>query len=156
MDQDISISSDVPVKLVVSGMRNVVTVPNDVTVMEIVMSGMDNTVYIPQVANPQVEISGIMNEVVRYEISPLQEQPVVTPAQPTIPMPNTQNINGNYKVQDVPGDIINIVGNYNEIRILNADVSLIRITGNYNTVYYPKEARPAIQEIGNENEITTY
>jgi hypothetical protein len=28
MDQDITISSDVPVKLVVSGMRNVITVPN--------------------------------------------------------------------------------------------------------------------------------
>ena len=156
VDQDITISSDVPVKLVVSGTDNVVTVPYDVTVVEIVMSGVDNTVYIPRSANPQVEISGIMNEVVRYETSPLPEQPVVAPAQPTIQMPNTQNIVGNYKVQDVSGDIINIVGNYNEIRILNADASLIRITGDYNTVYYPKEARPAIQEIGNENEIKTY
>jgi hypothetical protein len=65
MDQDITISSDVPVKLVVSGMRNVITVPNDVKVLEIVMSGMDNAVYIPQSANPQVKISGIRNEVIR-------------------------------------------------------------------------------------------
>jgi hypothetical protein len=154
--QDITISSDMPVKLVVSGTDNVVTVPNDVTVIEIVMSGVDNIVYISRSANPQVEISGVENEVVRYETLPLPEQPVVAPTQPTIPIPNTQDIVGNYKVQDVSGDIISIVGNYNEIRILNADVSLIRVTGNYNTVYYPKEARPAIQEIGNENEITTY
>jgi len=83
------------------------------------------------------------------------------------------NIAGNYKIQDVSGDIINIVGNYNEIKILdgdtititgnyngvtilNRDISLIRVTGNYNTVYYPKDARPMIKEVGNENEIITY
>lgn len=47
-----------------------------------------------------------------------------------------QNINGNYKVQDVSGDTININDNYNEIKIHNVDVSLIRANGNYNTVYY--------------------
>lgn len=72
------------------------------------------------------------------------------------PMPTIQNINGNYKVQEVSGDTININGNYNEIRILNADVSLIRVNGNYNTVYYPKEAIPMIRENGNGNEIETY
>ena len=106
-----------------------------------------------------VAFSGCIEEQSLPEETPmiapeLPEQPIMTPAQPTIP--TTQNIVGNYKVQDVSGDIINIVGNYNEIRILNADASLIQITGNYNTVYYPKEARPAIQEIGNENEIKTY
>jgi PBP1b-binding outer membrane lipoprotein LpoB len=90
------------------------------------------------------------------EIPSLPEQPIVTPTQPTIPTPTTQNINGNYKVQDVSGDTININGNYNKIRILNADVSLIRVNGNYNTVYYPKEARPTIKENGFGNEIKTY
>ncbi|CAD7766761.1 MAG: hypothetical protein DNFNHJIP_00161 [Candidatus Argoarchaeum ethanivorans] len=93
---------------------------------------------------------------VRYETSPLPEQPIVTPTQPTIPISTTQNINGNYKVQDVSGGTININGNYNEIKILNVDVSLIRVNGNYNTVYYPKEARPTIKENGFGNEIKTY
>lgn len=156
MNQDITISSEVPVELVVSGTGNAITIPYDVKVIEIVMSGLDNTVYIPQSANPQVEISGIRNEVVRYETSPLPEQPIVTPTQPTIPIPTTQNINGNYKVQNVSGDTISINGNYNEIRILNADVSLIRVNGNYNTVSYPKEARPTIKENGFGNAIKTY
>jgi PBP1b-binding outer membrane lipoprotein LpoB len=65
-------------------------------------------------------------------------------------------INGNYKVQDVSGKRININGNYNQIKILNADVSLIRVNGNYNTVYYPKEARPTIKENGNGNAIKSY
>jgi hypothetical protein len=156
MNQDIIISSEVPVELIVSGMGNVVTIPYDVNVMEIVMSGRDNTVYLPHSAKPQVEISGMRNEVVRYETSPLPEQPIVRPTQPTISMPATQNINGNYKVQEVSGDTINLNGNYNEIKILNADVSLIRVNGNYNAVYYPKEARPTIKENGSGNEIKTY
>ncbi len=106
-----------------------------------------------------VAFSGCIEEQSLPEETPtiapeLPEQPIMTPAQPTIP--TTQNINGNYKVQDVSGDAININGNYNEIRILNADVSLIRVNGNYNTVYYPKEARPVIKENGNGNEIKTY
>jgi len=80
------------------------------------------------------------------------EHPVVTPTQP----PTIQSITGNYKVQDVSGDEIRITGNYNQIKILNADVSLIRVTGNYNTVYYPKDARPVIKETGNGNAIKTY
>ena len=80
------------------------------------------------------------------------EYPVVTPTQP----PTIQYITDNYKVQDVSGDEIHITGNYNQIKILNADVSLIRVTGNYNTVYYPKDARPVIKETGNENAIKTY
>lgn len=156
MDQDITISSEVPVELVISGTGNVITIPYDVKVIEIVMSGLDNTGYIPQSANPQVEISGIRNGVVRYETSPLPEQPTVAPTQPTIPIPTTQNINGNYKVQEVSGDTINMNSNYNEIRILNADVSLIRVNGNYNIVSYSKEARPTIKENGFGNEIKTY
>lgn len=64
--EDITISSDKPVILHVSGMGNFVTVPHDVTIIEIDMSGFDNTVYIPQSANPEVRISGVKNEVVRY------------------------------------------------------------------------------------------
>ncbi len=93
---------------------------------------------------------------VKSETPPLPEQPIVRYTQTTILMPTTQNINGNYKVQDVSGDTININGNYNEIMILNVDVSLIRVNGNYNTVYYPKEAIPTIKENGSGNVIKTY
>lgn len=95
------------------------------------------------------------------ESNPVSVQPSITPTQSpiTIPpqatIPTTQNINGNYKIQDVSGDVINLNGNYNEIRILNSDVSLIRVNGNYNIVYYPNEARPKIVENGYENKIKT-
>ena len=84
------------------------------------------------------------------------EQHIVRYTQPTIPMSITQNINGNYKVQDVSGDTININGNYNKIMILNVDVSLIRVNGNYNNVYYPKEAIATIKETGSGNVIKAY
>ncbi|MCK5176898.1 MAG: hypothetical protein KAQ92_04180 [Candidatus Aenigmarchaeota archaeon] len=63
------------------------------------------------------------------------------------------NINGNYKNLDVSGDIIRINGNYNEIKIINADVSQIYLNGNYNIIYYPKDASPLIRENGFENEV---
>lgn len=66
INQNITISSDKPVKLVISGIRNVITVSYGVKVIEIVMSGSDNTAYIPRSADPQVRISGIRNEVIRY------------------------------------------------------------------------------------------
>jgi hypothetical protein len=51
-----------------------------------------------------VAFSGCIKEQSLPEETPtiapeLPEQPIMTPAQPTIP--TTQNINGNYKVQDV-------------------------------------------------------
>lgn len=67
-----------------------------------------------------------------------------------------QSITGNYKDQEISGNIVRITGNYNKIKIINTDVSEIWVTGNYNTVYYPKEARPLIKEVGNENVIKTY
>jgi len=66
IDQDVTISSDKPVKLEVSGICNCITVAHNVTIMEIRMSGIDNTVYIPESTNPEVEISGVDNEVIRY------------------------------------------------------------------------------------------
>ena len=68
---------------------------------------------------------------------------------------STQNINGAYKVQDISGKIIHINGQYNEIRIINKDVSEIWINGQYNIIYYPKEAHPLIKENGLGNEIKT-
>lgn len=65
-------------------------------------------------------------------------------------------INGNYKIQDVSGERIHINGNYNEITILNSDVTMIRVNGNYNTVYYPRNSRPIINENGSENRIKSY
>ncbi|MCZ7383828.1 MAG: hypothetical protein O8C63_03660 [Candidatus Methanoperedens sp.] len=73
-----------------------------------------------------------------------------------IPEVSTQNINGDYKVQDISGQIIRINGQYNEIRIINKDVSEIWINGQYNIIYYPKEAHPLIKENGLGNEIKTY
>ena len=66
------------------------------------------------------------------------------------------NINGNYKVQDISGRIIRINGNYNEIKIINKDVSETWINGQYNSVYYPKDASPLIKENGVGNEIQVY
>ena len=93
------------------------------------------------------------------ESNPVSVQPSITTTQspitiqPQATIPITQNINGNYKIQDVSGEVINLNGNYNEIRILNSDVSLIRVNGNYNIVYYHNEARPKIIENGIENKI---
>lgn len=64
----------------------------------------------------------------------------MAPTQPTILIPTKQDINGSY----------------NEIRILNADVSSIRVNGNYNTVSYSNEDILTIKENGSGNEIETY
>jgi len=136
--------------IIISGVRNQVKIINsDISLIQV--SGVDNIVYYPQEAKPLIQNSGVRCVVKTFSSS---EQPIMEPTLTTIP--TAQNINGNYKVQDVSGDTININGNYNEIRILNADVSLIRVNGNDNTVYYPKEARPTIKENGFGNEIKTY
>lgn len=70
--------------------------------------------------------------------------------------PSIQNINGQYQVRDVSGKIISINGQYNEIKILNKDVSEIWANGQYNKIFYPKDASPLIYENGQENEIKTY
>ena len=65
--QNITVSSDKPVRLVVSCIGDVITVFHGVKLIDIVMSQSDNTVYIHQSANPQVRISGIRCEIIRYE-----------------------------------------------------------------------------------------
>lgn len=70
--------------------------------------------------------------------------------------PSVQNINGVNKVMDVSGKIIRINGQYNEITILNKDVSEIWVNGQYNTVYYPRGASPLIKDNGVGDEIKTY
>jgi hypothetical protein len=67
-----------------------------------------------------------------------------------------QVIVGNMKDQEVAGDIVKIVGNMNDITIINEDVSVIEVTGNMNDIYYPKEARPVIIDNGNMNDFITY
>jgi hypothetical protein len=71
-------------------------------------------------------------------------------------IPAVQNINGVNRVMDVSGKIIRINGQYNEITILNKDVSEIWVNGQFNKIFYPKEASPLIKDNGDENEIKTY
>ncbi len=92
---------------------------------------------------------------VNIEVSPTEE-PKVTPSRELYSTPYSQSIVGNYKVLDIAGKEIDVVGNYNEIRILNSDVREIDVIGNYNTVYYPKDARPEIDDVGTENVIMAY
>lgn len=66
VNQDITISSESPIKLVVSGVGNDIRVPDSMVIIEIDMSGVNNTVYIPESANPKVKIVGVNNDVVRY------------------------------------------------------------------------------------------
>ncbi|MCK5476841.1 MAG: DUF3060 domain-containing protein [Candidatus Aenigmarchaeota archaeon] len=96
----------------------------------------------------------------RYDEPPIHKyeqqeniEVVSIPATPMVATDISTNINGNYKNIDVSGDIIRINGNYNEIKIINADVSQIHLNGNYNTIYYPKDASPLIRENGLENEV---
>jgi len=62
----VTISSPKPAVLDVSGIKNVVTVPDNVKIIEINLCGESNIVYIPKNANPKVNISGIENQVVKY------------------------------------------------------------------------------------------
>jgi len=66
IDQEITISSDKQVRLIVSGIDNIIIVPLDVTIIEIRLSGIENTVYIPKSINPKVVMSGIDNVIIRY------------------------------------------------------------------------------------------
>ena len=161
MDQDITISSDVPVKLVVSGMRNVITVPNDVKVLEIVMSGMDNTVYIPQSANPQVKISGIRNEVIRYRE---EETPVKAPETTTSPATNSNveviTISGMNEVAEVNSDKpikLIVTGMGSTVTVSSSTIVTEIVIESMNSVVYISEnATPKITITGMNSKVIRY
>jgi len=66
VDEVIEINRDNPIKLVISGMGNTVTISENTVMTEIVSSGMDNTVYISRSSTPKIIQSGMDNEIIRY------------------------------------------------------------------------------------------
>ncbi|TRZ52481.1 MAG: DUF3060 domain-containing protein [Dehalococcoidia bacterium] len=119
----------------------------------VLFSGCVN-IEVSPTEEPKVTPSRELYSTPKY-VSPTEE-PKVTPSRELYSTPYSQSIVGNYKVLDIAGKEIDVVGNYNEIRILNSDVREIDVIGNYNTVYYPKDARPEIDDVGTENVIMAY
>ena len=141
--------------IIVGGNFDEVWITNtDIT--KIIVSGNDNIIHYPQQANPAIENGGQRNIISSYEFLPSAvptEQPIMDE---TEDLPGTVNVYGYYEVKDVSGNKIHIKGIYNQVKILNKDVSEIRINGNYNTVHYPKEANPFIINNGAGNKVETY
>ena len=143
--------------IIVGGNFDEVWITNtDIT--KIIVSGSDNFIHYPQQANPAIENGGQRNIISSYEFMPSAaavptEQQIMDV---TEDLPGTVNVYGTYEVQDISGKKIQIKGIYNQIKILNKDVSDIRINGNYNTIYYPKEANPFIINNGVGNKVETY
>jgi hypothetical protein len=66
IDKVTEINNDKPIKLVLSGVGNTVTISYNTIVTEIVLSGVDNIVYIPRSSTPKITDSGVNNEIIRY------------------------------------------------------------------------------------------
>ena len=66
VDKVTEINYDKPIKLIVSGVGNTVTVSENTAVTEIVLSGVDNIVYISRSSTPRITQSGVDNEIIRY------------------------------------------------------------------------------------------
>ena len=60
------INNDKPIKLVLSGVGNTVTISYNTIVTDIVLSGVDNIVYIPRSSTPKIIDSGVDNKIIRY------------------------------------------------------------------------------------------
>ena len=54
-----------PIKLVVSGMNNVITISENTDIREIEISGMGNTIYLPSNKTPTINDSGMNNQIIR-------------------------------------------------------------------------------------------
>ena len=93
-------------EIVISGTEHKVKILNK-DVSKIVVSGVNNVVLYPIGANPQIINSGVDTLIRTYSDGEVSTIPITTSE--SKPISNTiQNINGNYKVQDVSGNIINI------------------------------------------------
>lgn len=66
IDEIIEINRDNPIKLVISGIGNTVTISENTIITEIVCSGVDNTVHISRSSVPKITQSGVDNEIIRY------------------------------------------------------------------------------------------
>ena len=60
------ISSEIPVRLLISGVNNTITVTNSTTVQEIDVSGVDVKIKLPRGATPKITDSGIRTQII-YE-----------------------------------------------------------------------------------------
>jgi len=66
VDKNQEISNNVPIKLVISGVRNTITIKENTQVNEIIVSGTDITIYLPEGNNPKITDSGIRTKISYY------------------------------------------------------------------------------------------
>jgi|GEM_PF-4905883 ABC-type Fe3+-hydroxamate transport system substrate-binding protein len=66
IDQKAEISNENPVELVISGINNEVTVLEGTEVVKIILSGDDCIVNLPLGSNPEIDKSGINNQIKYY------------------------------------------------------------------------------------------
>lgn len=66
VDNSQEISNDVPIKLVISGVRNTITIKENTQVTEIIVSGTDIIIYLPEGNNPKITDNGIRTKISYY------------------------------------------------------------------------------------------
>ncbi len=66
VDKSQEISDTTPIKLVISGVRNTITIKENTPIDEIIVSGVDITIYLPQGNNPKITDSGIRTKISYY------------------------------------------------------------------------------------------
>ena len=66
VDKVQEISNNVPIKLVISGVRNTITIKENTQVNQIIVSGVDITIYLPEGNNPKITDSGVRTKISYY------------------------------------------------------------------------------------------
>lgn len=66
VDKTQEVFDSAPIRLVISGVRNTITVKENTQVNEIIVSGTDIKIYLPEGNSPKVTDSGIRTEITYY------------------------------------------------------------------------------------------
>ncbi len=66
VDKIQEISNNAPIKLVISGVRNTITIKENTQVNQIIVSGVDITIYLPEGNNPKITDSGVRTKISYY------------------------------------------------------------------------------------------
>jgi hypothetical protein len=66
VDKVQEISNNAPIKLVISGVRNTITIKENTQVNQIIVSGVDITIYLPEGNNPKITDSGVRTKISYY------------------------------------------------------------------------------------------
>lgn len=66
IDKIQEISNNAPIKLVISGIRNTITVKKNTQVNQIIVSGIDIIIYLPEGNSPKITDSGIRTKISYY------------------------------------------------------------------------------------------